>query len=412
MVRMQEHKKGIIAIIACSASIFWVGAFVFGFPGVMAPYWQQTLQVGRGAIGNILFFNLAAVGVFMFLVGRWQEKVGTRRMITFGTIAVGLDIFAAAYASSLVSLYVWSFVLGAASCFIYIPSLTVVQKWFPMRRGLVVGIVNLTFGASAAVMAPVFGLLFDFLGYFHMIVVLSVVALAVGIVAAQFTGGPPMSPSMAQMHAAGPNLPLVGRSFTVAEAVKTRSFWFLWFTCALQGAAGIAMIMLSATFGLAKGWSLESAVLILTAFNLTNGVGRFTGGVLSDIFGRNLTMSVTFLAAGICYLVLPHCNWLPLVVFLASVIGLGFGTLLGVSAPLVTDCFGIKHFGAIFGLIFTAYGFLAGPLGPSLSGYLLDFTKGDFVLVFGYLGALCIVSSVLISFVKPPIPIDKLHTNA
>jgi OFA family oxalate/formate antiporter-like MFS transporter len=172
------------------------------------------------------------------------------------------------------------------------------------------------------------------------------------------------------------------------------------------------MITLSTTFGLAKGWSLESAVLILTAFNLTNGVGRFTGGVLSDIFGRNLTMSVTFLAAGICYLVLPYCNWLPLAVFLASAIGLGFGTLLGVSAPLVTDCFGIKHFGAVFGLIFTSYGFLAGPIGPSLSGYLLDFTNGNFVVVFGYLGAFCIVSSVLVSFVKPPIPTNLPHTSA
>jgi hypothetical protein len=31
---------------------------------------------------------------------------------------------------------------------------------------------------------------------------------------------------------------------------------------------------------------------------------------------------------------------------------------------------------AIFGLAFVAYGFVAGPLGPALSGYLLDAT-GD-----------------------------------
>ncbi len=48
----------------------------------------------------------------------------------------------------------------------------------------------------------------------------------------------------------------------------------------------------------------------------------------------------------------------------AAVVGFAFGTLFAVSAPLTTDCFGITHFGAISGLVFTVYGFVAGPLGP------------------------------------------------
>jgi OFA family oxalate/formate antiporter-like MFS transporter len=87
---------------------------------------------------------------------------------------------------------------------------------------------------------------------------------------------------------------------------------------------------------------------------------------------------------------------------LAAVIGLAFGTLFAVSAPLATDCVGLTHFGAIFGLIVTAYGFVGGPLGPSLNGYLLDLTGGDFFLVFSYLGVFCIISGVCIRFVVPP----------
>lgn len=34
----------------------------------------------------------------------------------------------------------------------------------------------------------------------------------------------------------------------------------------------------------------------------------------------------------------------------------------------------------------SAYGFIAGQLGPALSGYILDETKGNFSLVFSYLG--------------------------
>ncbi len=147
---------------------------------------------------------------------------------------------------------------------------------------------------------------------------------------------------------------------------------------------------------------MESAVVILTAFNLTNGGGRIVMGFLSDVVGRNLAMSLTFWAAGVAYFALPHLSSLALCAFLAAIIGFSFGTLFAVSAPLATDCFGMKHFGAIFGLVFTAYGFVAGLLGPSLSGYLLDTTRGDFFVVFTYLGIFCFLSGVLIHFVTPP----------
>lgn len=399
---MEKHRRGMLAVGACSVALFCSGAFIFGFPGVMAPYWQQTLNVGRGAIGNILFFMLAAVGICMFFVGRWQERVGITRMITIGTLMTGLDAFFAAYASSLPLLYAWAFVMGAASCFIYIPVLTSVQRWFPMRRGLVSGIVNLTFGISAAVMAPIFHYLHESISYYWMTASLSLAATILGVVAAQLTGPPPVGPAPGEGGQGTAILSGMGRSLTVSQSIRTGSFWFLWGTWALQGAAGIAMVTLSTAFGLSKGYGLDSAVLILTAFNLTNGFGRLLGGVLSDVIGRNLTMSATFFCAGLAYVVLPYSDWLVLSAVLAAVIGMAFGTLFGVSAPLATDCFGITHFGAIFGLVFTAYGFVAGVIGPSLSGYLLDITDGNFAIVFGYLGAFCLISSCLVQFVRPP----------
>ena len=67
------NMKAILAVLGSSVAIFWPGALTFGFPGVMAQVWQDMFHVGRGATGITIFFMLAAVGVFMFLVGRWQE---------------------------------------------------------------------------------------------------------------------------------------------------------------------------------------------------------------------------------------------------------------------------------------------------------------------------------------------------
>ena len=53
---MANRRRGLHALIGSSVAIFWPGAFIFGFPGVMAPYWSQSFGVGRGAIGAIMFF--------------------------------------------------------------------------------------------------------------------------------------------------------------------------------------------------------------------------------------------------------------------------------------------------------------------------------------------------------------------
>ena len=391
-------------------SIFWPGSLIFGFPGVMAPYWQETFQVGSAATGNIMFFILAAVGSFMYLAGRWQERVGARLMIRLGVLLCGFNLFTAAYANSIGVIYLWAFISGISSCLVYVPALTTVQNWFPARRGLVTGIVNLCFGLSAAIMSPLFYHMLQSMGYLSMNVTLAIVFVILGLVAAGFTGMPEkIQPATAIIGEQTPQHKveevLPPPSLTVKESVRTKNFYLLWLTWAMQGSAGIAMVTLAVVFGIAKGHSPAAAVLILTAFNLSSGLSRIVSGYLSDYTGRTGIMSLTFLAAGMSYFFLPHTGNLIFLLMLAAIIGFAFGTLFAVSAPLVSDCFGLKHFGVIFGLVFTGYGFVSGLLGPSLSGYLLDLTAGNFTIVFSYLGVLCLVSGLLIRFINPDLKV-------
>lgn len=410
---MPRNTRAMIAVLGCSVAVFWPGALNFGFPGVMASVWQEMFHVGRGTIGNTIFFMLAAVGIFMFLVGRWQELYGTRRMITLGVVLCGLCVLLVAYAKSIVVIYVWAFLTGLSTCFVYIPALTTAQRWYPERKGLVSGFVSMVFGLSAAVMSPLFDRMLTSLGYERMNLTIAFLALAFGLLGAYFSFGRDSEEARA-IPAEGrppadrddcsspPGWELWKRSLTVGESLHTRSFWFLWITWALAGAAGVTMVTLSTAWGLSRGYALESAILILMAFNLTNGVGRLFSGYFSDLIGRNRIMSMAFFAAGLAYFALPWADSLFASAILASVVGFAFGTLFAVSAPLVADCFGLKHFGAIFGLAFAAYGFVAGPLGPKLAGYLLDATGDDFLPVFLYLGIFYILSGLLVRFVVPP----------
>lgn len=394
---MRTGRQGPLAVAGGALAMFWPGALAFGYTGVMGPYWRETFGVGQGATGSIMFFVLASLGIFMFLVGRWQERVGPRVMMAVGGGLCGLACLVLAFADSMGMVYAWGFLNGAASCFTYMPALTVVQRWFPQRRGLVSGIVNLVFGSSAALMVPLFNVMLDGLGYRGMNLLVAVAALVTGLVAAALASDPTRLP--AAPGAAPP--PPVAPSSTVGQALRSGSFWLIWLTWAAMGSAGIAMVVLSMGFGQSLGLSVQSAAVILTTFNLTNGLSRILTGYFSDRIRRTLTMGVAFAFAGAAYFLLPHVGSLGVAAFLAAVIGFAFGTLFAVSAPLAVDCFGLKHFGSIFGLIFTAYGFLSGLAGPSLSGFLLDSGGWSYTGVFFYLGALCLVAAVIISLVKP-----------
>ncbi len=411
---VSRNMKAVLAVLGSCAAIFWPGALAFGFPGVMSPVWQEMFHVGHGSTGITIFFMLAAAGIFMFLVGRWQERYGTRKMVTLGVILTSLASVTVAYASSIYAVYAWAFLNGLAACFVYIPTLSLVQWWYPEKKGLVSGIVSTVYGLSAAIMSPLFGRMLVSMGYVSMNLSIAALTLVIGLTGAYFASAPE-SLGKSALYSKRTNRyseespkSLEGlnrssdRSLTVQESLHTRSFWYLWITWTLAGAAGISMTILSTEYGLFRGFSLESAILLLTAFNLANGMSRVISGYCSDMIGRNRIMSVAFMAAGLAYFTLPWVDNMAACALLTGIVGFSFGTLFSVSAPLVIDCFGLEHFGAIFGLTFAAYGFVAGPLGPALSGFVLDVTGDNFFLVFLYLGIFSMLSGFFIRFVVPP----------
>ncbi|MGN1003953.1 MAG: MFS transporter [Oscillospiraceae bacterium] len=402
----QFSRKGWFAVIACALATFNSGALFFGYPGLMTPYWRELLQVDAGATGFIMTFACLGVGCMTLVSGRLHPKIGTRRSFLLGTIILFVCMITANLISNIVLVYIWAFLNGAGTGFIYGPSLTTVQHWFPQRRGLATGVVNLFFGTSAAVMSPVYKLLFNKLGYERMNYVVLAMIVIINLLALLFAELPDrislneeekrgreeiMEKLRQQSSSKGPTL--AAKDYTVKEALCSRSFWAVWFAWVFVGAAGISMVSQATSFALTIQ---VSGVVVLTAFNLTNGISRIVAGTLSDFIGRNATGCIAFLLGGLGYFLLPFCRNLILVAVLAAFVGFAFGTLFAISAPLVSDLFGLKHYSTIFSLVFVAYGFISGIVGPALTGQLLKATGENYTVVFLLLGIFCVIGAVCI----------------
>ncbi|MFH2057570.1 MAG: MFS transporter [Pseudomonadota bacterium] len=384
------ENKRIVLFLGCLA-IFFHGAFVFGFPGVMASEWQTMFQVNKAQIGRLMFFILAGTGCSMYLAGKFQEKCDTRVIIFMGSLVCSIATFFVGHATSMNQVYIWAFVEGFFCSFVYIPCLTLFQRLFPENRGLVTGIVNLTFGGAAAVMSPVYTCFLVSKGYLFTSNFAAVISLCIGTIAALFVCSPKGMDSLGGRPVA---------TLSLKKTLQLAPFWYLWCIWALAGASGISLIVLTASFGQHLGYGITEYVYILTSFNILNGIGRLVCGRLADQYPKQGIMMVVFLMAALAYGFMPFVQALYLVSFLACFVGLAFGVLFTVSAPLVTEVFGLENFGRIFGLVFTAYGFLAGFLGPWLSGIILDATDSNYQIVFWLFALFYLISSVLILKVK------------
>lgn len=376
----------------------------------MGEDWRETFQVSTAATSKITMFVLFALGACSFFSGKFHLKFGTRKSFLTGTVLIIISMIVLLFAKNIYMVYLWAALNGASSIFIYSPGLATVQRWVPHRKGLVTGLVNLIFGISAAIMSPIFKWMSAHFEYKTMFVILIILILVVNLIALIFCEMPEFAnmsdKQQAEHHTLLERVRLAnekkgiaaGYSYQPKEAVKTVPFWCMCVIWACMGAAGISMVTLSTNYAAYLG--IVNGVVILTVFNITNGLSRIVAGFLSDKIGGRTAGCIAFVVATIGYFGLNFGTSFGLITLFAACVGYGFGTMFAVSSPILSDIYGIKYFGLIFGLVFMSYGFLGGILGPNLYGLVFQHT-GSYHPIFIYLGIFALISAILIQFVKP-----------
>ena len=333
------------------------------------------------------------------LAGRLQDKLGPRPCALAGAILVSLGFFAASFTTSLFFLYLtFGLVVGAGNGFGYATPMPVASKWFPDRRGLVVGLMVGGYGAGSAIIGPIATSLIGSAGWRPTFRILGVAFLVMGLVGAWLLENPP-----AGYRPEGWTPPAgaaARRDYTTGEMLRTPQFYGLWLAYALGTTAGQMTISQLVPFARSAGLGAAVATLALPVTAAGNAGGRILSGWLSDALGRVNTLRLMVLLSAIAMpaLFAWRANAVLFFVLVACVYWC-YGTQLSVFASATADFYGTRNLGLNYGVLFTAWG-VAGIFGPMIGGRVFD-AFGDYRYAFYTASGLAVIALASLTMVRP-----------
>jgi MFS transporter, OFA family, oxalate/formate antiporter len=368
---------------------------------VFVPPLEREFGWTRAQTSWVYTIAIVCFALTFIFAGRLQDRKGPRICALLGGMLVSAGFVLASFTSSLVMLYVfYGVIVGIGNGFGYSTPMPVASKWFPDRRGLVVGLMVGGYGGGQAIFGTLAsGWLVPSVGWRTTFLILGAVFFVMTMTGTMLIRNPPAGyqpPGWSPAQAA-----TARADFTTREMLSTPAFYFLWVAYCLGTTAGQMTISQLVPFARSAGLGASVATISLIVSSCGNAGGRIFSGWLSDALGRLPTIKTMVLvsAAAMPALFLWRANVVAFYALVAIVYWC-YGTQLSVFASTTADYYGTKHLGLNYGMLFTAWG-AAGILGPAIAARVYD-RFGDYRYAFFAASAFALIAFASLAFVRTP----------
>ncbi len=332
----------IVILIAGFLVVFVGGGARFAIGLTLKPM-VADLGWSRAELGLAVGIYFVVSAVATFFAGRIVDRTSPRLLLNAGIItsAVGIGLM------SLVSqpwhpvlLYgvIFAFGNGATSL---VPVGVMVTRAFAGRTGLVNAVIAAGVSVGQLVIIAILAAVLASIGWRSIFVWLAVAQLALV----------PMLLVALPARAARQISTAPSEGMSVVEALRTPKLWMLLAIYAICGLDDFFVATHVVAFAQDRGVDALFAGNLLALMGLTALLGVLATGVISDRFGPIGTAAASFAArVAVFALIAIDQSALSITIF-----ALVFGATFLMTAPLtvlfVRDHFGLKHLGALTGLI-------------------------------------------------------------
>ena len=344
--------------------------------------------------------NLIMSGLFSIIVGRISDRLGTKSVVTIGGIIMGIGYLLMSRVVNLWELYLsYGVLVALGSSAFYVPLVTMLIRWFPQKRGLMVGIGVSGIGFGIGVVPTIASQLMISTDWRTSLLIVGGTSIILIAALAQLLKARPPEPELPDKNSeknANVSMTSIGISF--GDAIKTRQFWMIFITWVLYGFFYQVGAVHTVPYATDLGMSALAAASLLTIIGLVGIVGRTSLGFTGDKFSNKNTLAVSYLLMAVAFLAITVSHTIGMLYLYAVIYGFfsGVGILL---ASINAEYFGLQSLGAITGAIIFANN-IGGALGPPLAGYIFD-ARDSYLLAFILCVAAAAAAGIIICTLKP-----------
>jgi len=392
-----------------------VGYYAFQFIWEAIKDQYQWSQATLTASFTIVYATIALSAPF---TGRLIDHLGPRKTIAIGAFVVGIGFCLLSQTTTQWYFWLCHILIGigmAASGFM--PTSTAISNWFSKRRGFVLGLTMTGIGAGGFAIAPLLqNVLLPKLGWSNTYFVLAAIiwigviplALLVMRDKPQDMGLFPDGAASAEEVVLPKSSETGHDSWTRSRAIKTAAFWIIAIAFGLQSIGNTGTVQnqtrhLITVFPDKTSFVRKQLGTILGTVAIGSTAGKLIFGWLADRIGPKLTSMIciacSLVAVGLL-LNITETSSTAIVWIYSIFIGLSMGGWASNTPMLISNYFGLKYYGAIYGAanLFIMMGTAFGPL---IAGAIYD-AVSTFRSVHIYALVLAATAIVALAFMRPP----------
>jgi len=358
----------LIIMVICAGNRFSYGVYIYSL--------EEAFSITRDQSSWIFSLSMMLAALFAVIGGWAIDRYGARAVFSVMGFFTGLGLLLSSWAGSMGHLFIsYSLLLAIGTGPIYVVVTSTVSRWFDKRRGLALGIATSGMGIGSISITPLASYLTSTRDWRYSFLILGIIALLIAIPCAQLLR---RAPGAGGISPDGPDLKET--SFSIVEALKSKSLWIVLAMWALHAATFFMVQVHIVPHAQDIGIGEILATSILSLIGIISIGGRLIMGWVSDTLGTKRTGMISALLMPASMVLLLISPSLQVFYVFAVLFGFAFGGLSPPITALIGDIFGVRNLGAIMGIIEIGWA-VGAAAGPALAGYVFV-SRGSYILAF------------------------------
>ena len=388
--KMQNNRRVFYGwyIVGAGFVCMWINAGV-GFYAFPVFFVELIEKMGwtRGATNAGLSITMLAGGLLSPLVGLLVPRYGSKRVILVGALLMSAAFGLFGFMESLWQYYGICLLLAVGWTFTgTIPTSYSVSDWFERKRGMAMGMMLVGVAIGGRTFAPLTRWLVDriqlqtafiFYAVFISLVLIPVTSAIFKRRPAEegiLPDGDPPEDDPGKDCPKRQVPPAATSGWELRDATRTRTFWIISAAFILATFGQTALLLNQVAYFQDIGITPEKAANALGNCALLGMVGKLFFGAMADRYAARYAMVLCFGLQAVGVVLLLSTPMLGSPYWFVLVWGFAMGGVIALEPLIVVECFGLKSYGVILGIIYVLTT-LGSAAGPAFAGFICDVSK-------------------------------------